>query len=386
MSNSSTKPLYAHRAQRTLQNLAEFARDVQESVKANLPTGAQRYGKVAVIGYTWSNDDMNCQEVEEEFFHVLRKEYNFHTESYVIDASARIPLLDLQKRLSRFREKHDDKDALLIFVYSGHSNRNMNNELELFGDTSGNAPIINWTLMSAVPTAVVGRCLLIFDSCYAATAGTLNNSGPELLAASGIDNQASASATYNFTSTLANHMRRVAGEPQTVGQIYSDLCRNALSNHLSVTPVHFLERGKASIVLERLPAASSAFGTATKKQRDEAVRQLGNSRYRVLIQVHLRGDVPQPDVEQWTKWLSTNLPNMVGKITLEAKYGSNSTILHVSMPIEVWDGLPADKSAYSFVAWVTGPCTPVKLSTTKTPSSNMPIREKKENLPPGQGR
>ncbi|OJD38889.1 hmg-i hmg-dna-binding protein [Diplodia corticola] len=375
---ASTKPAHAYRVQRTLDRLQDFAKDVEKSVNTILPTGATRYGKVAVLGYTWSNDDMKCAQAEGELFKVLRKYYNFITESYIIDATSQTINANLQRAFIKFREKHQGSDTLLIFIYSGHSRRDHNDNLQLFGTTATpHPPEAEWGCASAIVKTTSGRKLLIFDSCYAATAGTQDSAGPELISASAINNQAAAHATYNFTTTLKNALESLQGKPKSVGQIYSEICRNAMRSQLEVTPVHILEKNLDSVVLERCPAASTSYGTANEKQRRASLQELGDSRFKALIQVHLRGEVPSTDVAMWKEWLCSNLPTMIGKITLEAAYTGNPTIWHVSMPIEVWDGLPADQSAYNFVSWIKGNNI---LPSVRSPPG-LPIRERGENTP-----
>lgn len=75
---------------------------------------------------------------------------------------------------------------------------------------------------------------------------------------------------------------------------------------------------------------------------------------RVLLAVSLRADAGVPDVERWANWFSIDVPYEVQGITvrLEAAYRSHSTLILVSLPVNVWNHL-RDTSAYRFIGFVT---------------------------------
>ena len=74
---------------------------------------------------------------------------------------------------------------------------------------------------------------------------------------------------------------------------------------------------------------------------------------RVLLAVSL-SETPEPsDIESWVKWLKSEAPLLIQRIevTIEAAFRSNSTLVLVSVPLDVWNLLP-ENSAYRFVDYI----------------------------------
>ncbi|KAL1642747.1 hypothetical protein SLS58_005251 [Diplodia intermedia] len=96
--DASTKPPYAC----MVKSVKDFAEDMHGSA-------GTKHTNVAVIGCTWSNDDLNCKQAEAELFEMLQRRYNFSTESYTIDARAISPEQNAQDAFLDFRKKHQSK-------------------------------------------------------------------------------------------------------------------------------------------------------------------------------------------------------------------------------------------------------------------------------------
>src|SRR5271163_3207732 len=104
-----------------------------------------------------------------------------------------------------------------------------------------------------------------------------------------------------------------------VANIYSSIHRNAIQNNLERGPVHIPKKGKESIVLakrhglkQRKPESFIA-----RKHRIDAIDR---SEHRILITVNLQDNIRMPDIEEWKKWLTTNIPSHIlsSDITIEA--------------------------------------------------------------------
>lgn len=383
--DSSTKTALSTRRRRHLEKLKDFAADLERSVNTVFPTGATQYGHVAVLGITWSNDKMGCEASNENLFAVLRKQYGFSCKSLVLDHQQPSPAQDLHHEISAFHKKHDGTDALLIYVYSGHATAPVTGGMEWGGEIDANGdllqPTVDWLRVRGHTESANARVLYIFDCCCAGAGGV--HDGPEIVGAAGWSAQASSSAQYSFTKILADHLASLQGKPQTVSQIYTQICRNVVSSQLEQHAVHFHQRGKESVVLEPTPQASKAFGTQSAKARADALQQMGKGRDKVIISVHLMGEIGTPDLQQWEKWLKTNMPRMVELIKIEAMYHGESTVMIVSMPLEVWDGLPDNKPAYNFLSFVKSGNLIAR--GNQPPPFAITDRTKKENIPYGEG-
>ncbi|KAF5859106.1 hypothetical protein ETB97_003292 [Aspergillus alliaceus] len=81
---------------------------------------------------------------------------------------------------------------------------------------------------------------------------------------------------------------------------------------------------------------------------------------RSLRSVEIQKALPEPDVEQWAKWLATNIPTGVPRLyaQLEAAFRT-SCLVPVTVGIEIWTTLRADDKALNVI-------TPVNSSNTVT--------------------
>jgi hypothetical protein len=211
---------------------------------------------------------------------------------------------------------------------------------------------VDWVPIANSITRYVGKILLIMDCCFAAELGTYD--GPELLAASGWDTTASSDPQRCLTRILIDNLRNRNGDSATVAEIYSSMHRNAYTTALESSIVHVPKLNSDSIVLEKL-------GSKRKKAeplsvRQAVVNQFLPSQYRVLIAVNLQNDISPPLFDQWKKWLTSNIPSGVlsTDIRIESVFPTGSSLLQVTVPIEVWTMLPIHEKAYRFIAFVKG--------------------------------
>ena len=74
---------------------------------------------------------------------------------------------------------------------------------------------------------------------------------------------------------------------------------------------------------------------------------------RILLAISLRSDAVIPDIESCTRWLAVEAPVEILKVDvrIESAYDANSTLIFVSMPVEVWTYLPK-VSAYRFIDFI----------------------------------
>ncbi|KAB8231996.1 uncharacterized protein BDW43DRAFT_312612 [Aspergillus alliaceus] len=74
---------------------------------------------------------------------------------------------------------------------------------------------------------------------------------------------------------------------------------------------------------------------------------------RSLRSVEIQKALPEPDVEQWAKWLATNIPTGVPRlyVQLEAAFRT-SCLVPVTVGIEIWTTLRADDKALNVITLV----------------------------------
>ena len=213
--------------------------------------------------------------------------------------------------------------------------------------------------MRGGPESAVGDVLYIFDACFAASAAIYD--GPEVLAAVSWGDVAAANLRTSFTRMLIDKLKALKGASQTVALIYSSIHQGAISNKLERGPVHIPKKGKESIVLAKI------YGSKQRKpesftERQSRIEDNDPSEYRVLISVNLQDDIHTPNVDQWENWLTANIPSHIlsSNITIEAHFQGSSSLLLVTLPIEVWTMLPADEEAYGFISFVNSNIFPFR--------------------------
>lgn len=141
--------------------------------------------------------------------------------------------------------------------------------------------------------------LYIFDCCSAGSVAM--NDGPETIAAVGWERMASKLLGFSFAQALIDTLKDLHGQPETIAGIYSRLFRNAHQNQVGACPTHVPKNGAPSITI----AKHSRTRVMTRKQTGHLPSM---SEHRVLLSVHIRDVVGEPDFDQWSKWLTKNLP------------------------------------------------------------------------------
>jgi len=120
MAQPGPKPRNAYGRTKHLKDLEKFAEELSTIVNKQLPSYEKPYGQVAVLAFHWENDDLGVAPLEAELLDVFRKIYGFNVESFTIPAASNATI-DLLEKLVKFYRKWDAKDALTIYIYSGHA-------------------------------------------------------------------------------------------------------------------------------------------------------------------------------------------------------------------------------------------------------------------------
>jgi hypothetical protein len=124
-SESISESRNAYSGKKRLGDFKDFVEIVETADRRDRPSHQKPCSQVAVLAVHWENDDMCVEPLEKELLDVFRDIYGFHVESFVIPVPLLIPApnISLIERISSFILKWDVEDGLMIFIYSGHSER-----------------------------------------------------------------------------------------------------------------------------------------------------------------------------------------------------------------------------------------------------------------------
>lgn len=216
-----------------------------------------------------------------------------------------------------------------------------------------------------------GDILYIFNSCSAGKPGVYT--GPELLASHvlrGIT-QFGQDPVKSFTEILIKKLRENDGNPKTVAQLYASVFRESGENKTGSMPVHLAHRQKKSITLARLTPPQEGSPTPTPEPITDLISS-SPSTHRVLISVEVKEDAAfdPPEGWEWVECLATSFPAGVlsADVTVHSAF-SGSTVILLTLPVEVWTMLPDDVDSYRFVSHVVQGSFP-----TPVPSLELPFR------------
>jgi hypothetical protein len=229
-------------------------------------------------------------------------------------------------------------------------------------------PTLDWHADAAPYISdTVADVLVILDCCYASSIAVDLTTSPEVLAAS---TWHTIAGDTSFMQNLINELKRLDGKPASIASIYAHIHRSTKPyTDIAACPLHVPKIASDSIILSRLqlPAIRNQTIIGPLQPKDE----------RVVVTVHLSdNNGAPPDLGQWTTWLTSNLPSNISKtqIAIEGVFDSDSVIILVSMPLEVWTMLPDKDETYGFVSFVKSG-NRLLLHQTK-----LPLRNEKENL------
>ena len=209
-------------------------------------------------------------------------------------------------------------------------------------------PTVDWKAAADIFTGLEADVLFIMDCCYASSIAVQNADGPEVLAASTWHTTAGSEHTTCFTQNLINELKALSGNPASVASIYAQIHRSTKpAKDTAACPFHVAKVGRGSIVLTKLQPVPmlTQLRMGPLKEKDE----------RVVVTVHLSDHHGfSPDVEQWKSWLTSNIPSHISKtqITFEGLFETDSILVLISMPLEIWTMLPNEDDTYGFLGFV----------------------------------
>jgi hypothetical protein len=153
---------------------------------------------------------------------------------------------------------------------------------------------------------------------------------------------AAASLETSFTQALIRELRSAASRAGTVANLHGQMLRNRRAHKLEYTPFYAERPGRPSIVLRRMSDTSRAQQPTVSADAP-----------RILITAHVEGTIDKKDIASVKKWLLSFVPDSVKgmDIKLEGVWQASSSVLLLSLPIEVWTQLRNDP-AYTYVGVV----------------------------------
>ncbi|PYI23503.1 hypothetical protein BO99DRAFT_180813 [Aspergillus violaceofuscus CBS 115571] len=328
--------------QQHLLNLKTFSNDLQEALSNAQPSGGN-FKSVEVLALRFENDTMGVDALERELLDVFQSVYHYNTSSFVI------PVINsedhLYQHLIKWTLDRAQKETLRIYVYSGHGAPAGTTDLTWWiggqVDAHGNlrGPRVNIRALLYSCERFDGEVLYIFDCCSAGSIAMRD--GPEALTACGWEQESSTHPNWSFTRVLIDTLKDIKGQPTPVCQIFSRMYRFCQQNQIGRCPLHIPKMGRPSITLRPLHTAST--------RPIQPVR----THNRVLLCITLNGGVSVPSIQEWQRWLTTNVPaDVLGvEVKVEAAFSGSCKLL-ITVPVEIWTMLPL-RDNYHFVAHVT---------------------------------
>ncbi len=116
----------------------DFQEDLQRTVDRVCPSGVTPYERIAVLSFTWSNDDIKATALEDDLLSTLSNDYGCILEKFVIETkhASLVPKTnrdvtrDVFHRVSDFVRRNDSLTSkrLLLYYYCGHGDTGPNND------------------------------------------------------------------------------------------------------------------------------------------------------------------------------------------------------------------------------------------------------------------
>ncbi|KAL8747291.1 MAG: hypothetical protein Q9190_000797 [Brigantiaea leucoxantha] len=342
-------------------------------------SGSPGYEEVGVLMMHWENNDVpGIDPAKDRLAAVFRDVYHYDVEPCTIrlNSVGGGPDRFLEKTILDFRDKYEGPKSLLIYYYIGHAGVSSwtGQTLTTWAGTSQEeAPRIEWSgghSLRAIADRGFGDTLYLLDCCHAADP-TYDADGSEHLVASTGEDPATALTFPSFTNRLTELLERGSGAPANIVQIHAELVSQMRSagTHIKYTPVHIGAKSKPSIYLQRLDTRG------VKALQTYQTSGAG----KVLVLLSLQGQANIPDVSEFHRWLTHNLPPNLASAEVEAVFHSSSHLILFTLPLEVWDCLE-ETGVFEFIDFVDSHNLLLPEKNPSKPGTALPVRQK-ENVP-----
>lgn len=211
------------------------------------------------------------------------------------------------------------------------------------------SPAIDWlALREKTLDLAQADKLYIFDCCY--KPGSHQGKNYELLAATEVIypiEEAWRTSSNSFTAKLVKVLTILDGEPATVVQIYALLMREAylyLKKTFTIAPIHRRNSGREFAVKLQPLYTSSIIP-------EYRLHQLLETAPKVLITAFVQRPASGNEMIEWRQFLKDSTPRIPSLgVTVEAVYETDSDtwIIHLLVPVDIWALLWDDQPALRF--------------------------------------
>ena len=239
----------------------------------------------------------------------------------------------------------------------------MNEPLLIFCSNRGlKSSTLNWSLIQPVLLGSEADVLMLLDCCYVASPErptlTTSRGTNEILAACGPEVGSTGLDRSSFTEVLAHELESGAVKCETMGKPLTavGLHRALVCENRSMFYAPFYMRltkfDCESIILIPSPKRESSTNNHNSDHLPSGYSRPSEPSARALLAIHT-SKLPHPDPMTYLRdeglmplWI-----NGTEAVRLEAVYSTNSTMVLVSVPIEVWNLIP-DNDACRFVSLI----------------------------------
>lgn len=284
-------------------------------------------------------------------------------------------------KASKFIDCADNDKNLFVVYYAGHGRITSERQAEWLCKRSSALPTVTWSGIQTLFADSQSDVLILLDACAAASATEKAAYGSmEAIMACGFGSIAPPPGEHSFTNALIDVLEDWVNKRSfSASCLHAEILtrlkmkenrkgREGLRYEWCTTPVYIncsQDSKASSIELCRrniLPRASNDGSGAEPSSSSDATELDTNDPLfsgvhsdgpRVIISIALEESQPDLDVTSTVRWLKS-IPLLAEHATVEAVYGSYSTLLILSVAIPVWNLLP-DYLACSFIGFITSP-------------------------------
>ncbi|CZR51720.1 uncharacterized protein PAC_01597 [Phialocephala subalpina] len=375
-----------------ISDIAAFADSLQDAANQAFPNrGRSRYHAVNVCLIRWAEDELQVEDEMNRLYDVFDKLYGFNTEIWLIPSTA--SQIQLTSMTCNFLQKFDEDGNLFIVYYGGHGKINNARQNQWWCKAQPDSPFVDWSAIQTLFGTAVSDVLILLDCCAAASSAAGTGTGTmEAIAACGWETIAPPPGVYSFTNTLIEVLEDWSNKPSfSAAMLHTEVLfvlkqkrpekgRDGRKWEWCSTPIHWVYTGdpkapgieisslrgikaaeKAPVREEPPQERSTSYVDAMDLDDEEIfVNPLTGCRpngdYKVphvLISIALEGDQGGLDAVSCRRWLA-DFPALVKYATVEGVYKGYSTLLTLSVPVMIWDLLPAHP-ACSFIGYIASP-------------------------------
>ncbi|KUJ23303.1 uncharacterized protein LY89DRAFT_680073 [Mollisia scopiformis] len=375
-----------------ISDISAFADTLQDAANQAFPNrGRSRYHTVNVCLIRWQEDELQVKDEIETLCDVFDKLYGFNTEIWLIPSTA--SQIQLTSMTCTFLQKFDEEGNLFIVYYGGHGKINNARQNQWWCKAQPDSPVVDWSAIQTLFGTAVSDVLILLDCCAAASSAAGSGSGTmEAIAACGWETRAPPPGKYSFTHTLIEVLEDWANKPSfSAAMLHTEVLfvlkqkrpekgRDGRKWEWCSTPIHWVytrdpkapgieissllsikaaEKAPAREELAQ-PRSTSYIDAMDLDDEETFVNPLTDCRpngdYKVphvLISIALEGDQGALDAVSCRRWLA-DFPALAKYATVEGVYKGYSTLLTLSVPVMIWDLLPAHP-ACSFIGYIVSP-------------------------------